>query len=240
MKIGIVLAVFGNREHQVKRLYNNIRSYCDYPVIAMSDRDFKVGDIQVVRVRPMWIGHTRYGVRNNNYFQAVAAYTGLFDLTLCLDDDMYIVSDQFEEGFDLAEKFGCCLPHNPRIYVKYNNQGVDVENISDLLSKAPQVAPACNSSPMFYNNHHEGARAFLKEYLRLQTKTPGRGTSLLWLASWRSGFTPLYLPEQWCVCQTNAEYIKNYRKVLKGKEVNIEPIILHIGHRKVADVFGIE
>lgn len=241
MKIGIVLAVFGNRQHQVKRLYENVRSYCDYPITACTDGYLEpIGDIQIVKVSPMWTGHPRYAVRNNNYFQAMTAYTGMYDLSLCLDDDMYIISEQFTEGFDLAERFGCCLPHNPRVYVKYNNQGTDSENIEYIARAFPQVAPACNSSPMFFSKHHEGARKFLKEYLRLQNTNPGRGTSLLWLASWRTGFTPLYLPEQWCVCQTNAEYIKNYTKILKGKPVNIEPIILHIGHSRVREVFGIE
>jgi hypothetical protein len=56
-------------------------------------------------------------------------------------------------------------------------------------------------------------------------KNPVRGPVNMWRAVYQAGFFPCLLPSQWCVC---------------AEDVGIEePVILHIGHEKVRDYYGI-
>jgi hypothetical protein len=150
---------------------------------------------------------------------------------------MRIVSKGFIDGFLMAEKFGCCVPTNPRIYVKYNAMGADTsEKDYKPEMDGPEYAPSCNMSPMFFSANIPTARELLITYEK-ELMTCMRGTLAFWKASWKTGVTPLYLPEQWCVCASNAKYIRDYKKILQGKIYSIEPIILHWGQAEVREIF---
>jgi len=160
-----------------------------------------------------------------------------FDSVCVLNDDMRIVHGRWVDGFQLAERFGCAVPINPRIYVKYNAMGADAtdEDMKNLGS-SPLYAPACNVSPLFFSRRVSRANEFMEDYIKC-LKVCNRGTLAFWMSSWRTGFTPVYLPEQWCVCEGNAKYIRDYRKRLQGKDIPIEPIMLHWGQKGVREAF---
>ena len=226
MAVGVVIASFGERPY----LGQLIETCCDLPVVLYTDRDrgYPVSKLHIV---PDGSHQGPRGpIRMTNRILAEAAD---FDPILCLNDDMKIVSPNFLEGFALAERFGVCVPMNPRIYVKYNAMGADAP--ADPPG-TPLYGTACNVSPMFVSRARPGVRVFMEAYVR-QLETCQRGTLAFWLASWETGFCPLYLPEQWCLCASNAEYFRGYKKTLQGREYQIEPIMLHWGQAGVREVF---
>jgi hypothetical protein len=241
---GIVIASFGDRDGYLSSMLANVRKYTHLPVMVYTDRERNyVSDYQdmsreiVPEKKLLWRDSPRWGVRNANLWLAKAA-SETFDICCCLNDDMRIVSKQWTDGLLLAERFGVCVPMNPRVYVKHNALGADAtqEDYHKAVSELPGCAPACNISPMFVCRLNDAARRLMIYYLD-ELKTCMRGTLAFWFASWKSGITPLYLPEQWCVCASNAKYIRDYKKVLQGKEVRVEPIMLHWGQQEVRNVF---
>lgn len=244
-----IIASFGDRQKQLQRLIKNIRSFVDYKIYIIITKDSNLGnlsdlmDVEVEFVERKWKkGSHRADIRNSNYFKVLKAIE--CDTSVCLlDDDMFIVNKHFVDGFSMAERFGAAVPLNPRVYVEYNMMGADVQlkDLKELRTMgAPFYAPACNFSPFFVYPRIEFAKIFLTHLLNELTFNVCRGTLAIWKASWQSGFTPVYLPEQWCVCAGNAQYIKNYAKLLKGQEVKIPPMMLHLGHKKVGKIFGVE
>ena len=249
-----VIAAIGDRRKNIQRLVKNIRHYYnDIPIEIITTKDSNIGSYKnydnpymvqsnlhfVERIWPK--GSYREGVRNSNYYKIKFAMNNHYSSLCLLDDDMFITNKNFIDGFDIAERFGVAVPLNPRVYIKYNAMGTDVQQKDlDEINQTPLYAPSCNFSPFFVYPHHGYTTNFLNRLLSELQFNTCRGTLAIWKASWQTGLTPVYLPEQWCVCGSNAEYIKNYKKVLQGKEIVIEPMMLHLGHKKVREVFGIE
>lgn len=246
----IVIACFGNREKQVQRLVLNIRSYVDYPIHILTTKDSNIGSIQqfenitIELVERIWPkGTLREGVRNSNYHKIDFAIRHPYDSLILLDDDMFIVNEHFTGGFSMAENFGAALPINPRTFVCYNSMGADVrqrdlEIMYDDLGM-PSTLPAVNFSPFFVYPPWQGGTV-MRFLLNLENElrtVPCRGTIAVNKAMWKTNYTPVILPEQWCVCCENSEYLKNYSVQLKGKQIQIPNIMLHLGHDKVQEVF---
>ena len=98
-------------------------------------------------------------------------------------------------------------------------------------------SPACNFSPFFVSVRHWQANTFLR-YLKNQLRYHTcRGTLAIWKSSWETKYSPVYLPEQWCVCSSNSQYIKDYTELLEGRQVKIPIMCLHLGHEKVVKFF---
>lgn len=246
IKRAFVIAAFGERSRQAQRLIKNIRSYSDLPIHILTTKDSYIGsfrqeNINIEYVERQWPkGSYREGIRNSNYHKINFALEHRHESLCLLDDDMHIVNALFVEGFEIAERFGVAIPNNPRVFNGYNMMGADVSSrdremvLSEL--KIPPTIPAVNFSPFFTAPILAGK--FLT-YLKNELKNVAcRGTVAIIKAMWNSKFTPVILPEQWCVCGSNAQYIKDYTKVLKGKTINIPPIMLHLGHDEVRKVFA--
>jgi hypothetical protein len=256
-KRAIVIAAFGDRATQVERLVHNIRRFVDYPIHIITTEDSNIGDayffggIHREYVTRLWPAHQpRSGVRNSNYYKVkwvvtesfkLQDYSSIqFDSILLLDDDMLIIDKNFVDGFDMAERFGAALPLNPRIYTWANAFGADVlkKDLDDLWRiGVPSHSPAVNFAPFFVSPKHNRARNFLITLQSELRDNTCRGTLAVTKASWQTGFTPLYLPQQWCVCGGEAEYIKQYTQQLRGQQMPIPPIMLHLGHEETQRVF---
>ena len=242
MNRAFVVVCFGDRRRQLLTLTKSIdvyvprvpvHLYTDHP--ELYEKDF---DVIIHERKPKWYGHPRSAVRSSNQIK-VQATTELKDIhTFCLiDDDMQIVSSAFSEGFELADKFGAVLPMNPRVYVKYLKQSADVSpEILEELKLLSEYTTACNFSPFFYCREITIASVFMR-CLEQELLRGYRGTLAVWVAAYKSGYTPLYLPEQWCVCGDYAEHLRDYSIRLKGEIVPVSPICLHLGHDKVREVF---
>lgn len=249
-----VIAAFGDRQVQIQRLIKNLRKFLDYEICVITTEDSNIGDttsfinVTVELVERLWPkGSYREGVRNSNFHKVKKAVDESlkrkyeqYDSICLLDDDCFIVHPGFMGGFDISERLGAACPVNPRIYVKFNAMGADVQqkDVDDLQKLGvPQYAPAMNFSPFFVSPKHVQARNFL---LTLQSELQNntcRCTLALNKACWVTRFSPVLLSEFWCVCGNEAEYIKNYTQQLKGQQMSIKPIMLHLGHQQTCDVF---
>jgi len=241
---GIILASFGDRRTQLKGILKNIRYVTGLPVVIYTDQDQGVsghGVQQRIVDAYLWRGHRRWGVRQGNYWQAKAVLEGPFKTACCLDDDMRIVDTRFEQGFDLATKFGVCLPMNPRVYQEHNALGADTRTADRKeISGWPNLVTACNMSPMFACRQVSSCRTLLLRYLQELVHNACRGTLAIWKASWQTGITPLYLPSTWCVCGDDVHYMQSHvidvlRK--RTKDSRVRPVMLHWGHKLVQREF---
>jgi len=250
-----VISAFGDRSKNVQRLVKNIRSYSDLPIHILTTEDSDIGlpnfspnmhadKVFIEYVERQWPkGSYREGVRNSNYHKINFALEHHYHSLCMLDDDMYIANPNFIGGFVIAECFGAALPLNPRVYNYVNLMGADVrdDDVNEMaLLKIPPSMPAVNFSPFFVYPHAGYTTNFLHA-LRIELRNvPCRGTVAIIKAMWNSKFTPVILPEQWCVCGSNAQHIKDYTKMFRGKRINIKPIMLHLGHDEVRKVFADE
>lgn len=241
MTRAIVITCFGDRSENLLSLYRNIKEYSSLPIYIYCDKKYpgyEKLEASFKLVEPKWENNERWGVRNSNYAKALAGLELDFDSLLILDDDMRILSSGFKDGFVLAERFGMCLPLNPRIYIKhnaYNIVDVDQKDIEEI-EKLPLFAPACNLSPLYVSSRNKNCVELLKVFMKELENKVCRGTLAIWKAIWKTGITPLYLPEQWCVCGSNAHHLKNYTNATVGR---ISPIFAHWGHPKVQKEFGL-
>jgi len=240
---GIVVVSLGHRQSLVYDLVSNVKRFTGLPIVVVSDEpqdlsyDLQVSVISVEHSSLQWLDNPRWGVRNCNMLSAKFALGLPYDICCVLNDDMRIAHPGFVDGFTLAARFGVCVPMNPRVYVKYNAMGADMEKTPYCPQyEGPEHAPACNVSPMFVCRHHDAATTLLSAYLE-ELQVCMRGTHAFWRASWRTGITPVYLPEQWCVCGSSAKYIRDYKKTLNGKSISVEPMMLHWGQPEVREAF---
>lgn len=244
MNRAIVTACFGDRREQLQTLLQSVAKYVDNNIpihLYTDDEGFlcEDGSVTVHITEAMWRGHPRSGVRASNFVK-LKSIQDLSEVdSFCLiDDDMEIVDAGFMEGFDLAERFGVALPMNPRIYTQHMAQSADVPpDIMDMVAHLPQKSTACNFSPFFYRRGHSSQAAYFMIGIREELSKGCRGTLAVWKASWDTKYTPLYLPEQWCVCGDHVEHIRDYTIQLKGQTVPIKPICLHLGHEAVRKAF---
>jgi len=232
---GIVLAEFGSRETEIRGVIKNIRTISNLPIVIYSDKryDFLGLDVTVKLVVPGWVGHRRYFNRNNDYWKVVAAKE--FDEVLIIDDDMRIVNDRWVEGFEIAEKFGVCLPMNPRIYFGLDRQCGD-DTSDDLRNKTgdcPYHLTGNNMGVIFANTNHLNTRKIFNTYLDFMEKEPCRGPVAMGVAYWRCGRAPYFLPEEWCACG-------GYTSFKSRSRLRINPMFLHIGHKDVLNWFNTE
>ena len=245
----IIIAAFGDRTSCVGRLVRNIRNFVDYPIKIITTRDSNLGFYPLMGVEKCyidlkWPDHVfRGGVRNSNYFKIKEALrfetTRDFDSVLLLDDDMLIVNKNFVDGFAIAEKFGAALPLNPRTFQLYNLMGSDATTEDQIdLQDTPLFAPAHNFSPLFVSTTDARATQWLWATQKELANRTRRGTLAVWKAMWSTGFTPVNLPQQWCVCGAEAAYIRDYTQRLKGRDLPIPPIMLHLGHMETRKEFG--
>lgn len=244
----IVTACFGDRSKQLGTLIRSIRSKLGgikvYVLWDCESHNHSLfmsscfGNIEYIHTPLQWEGHPRAGVRTSNLEKVLFGMQAKEEYICLIDDDMEVVSPYFIEGFEIAKIFGAALPINPRVYVKHILNSIDVDEklrkeVKDLV---PNHMTACNFSPFFIRTKDYRVQDFLRcliSYLR----QPIRGTLAITLASIQTHFSPCYLPEQWCVCGDYAEHLMDYKIQLKGETIPIDPICLHLGHKKVREVF---
>lgn len=240
MRYAILLAEFGERESQLIGMLKNVRAVTDLPVIIYTDRLYpRLGSCPKVSQKLLppeqcyWQGHRRYFNRNNDYWKIKAAMMETdYNVVLVLDDDMRIVNDKFVDGFALAEKFGLCLPLNPRTYFGLDREvGDDVspETLEDT-KHIPYHMTANNMGTVFLNISNERVGGVAGRYVRYMQEYPCRGPVAMAVACWQEGLAPYFLPEEWCLCGGNAAF--RYRSSKR-----ILPMLLHVGHKDIEKWF---
>jgi len=241
----LIVSLGPGREKNVHGLLENLKQVSpNIPVYVVTDHQRnlpkEITQLIVPHNELQWLESPRWGVRNCNVLSARFALEPYADSYCVINDDMRIVHSEFTDGFLLAERFGVCVPTNPRIYVKYNARGADTKP-EDFIPyneySGPPHAPACNVSPLFVYRKDERAHILLSAYLA-ELQNCMRGTLAFWRASWKTGITPVYLPEQWCVGASGAKYMRDYTKQIQGKKTPIECMMLHWGQCGVRNAFS--
>lgn len=205
MKLALIFAEFGPQRPDVE----HFRRY--FP-----DADIQVHTEATCENIPQFDG-PRYGWRQNDYWKVRKAYEADADVAIAWDSDMRIVSEDVRILPRLAENFGLCLPMNPRLMVRTDTMiGADSDGLLDWTLGS---GLAVNCTPIALSLKHKGAMACVSFFLDEMENHPVRGPLAWWRAQLRSGFSPMILPPQWCVCQEH---------VGCGNE-----IALHVGHEKV-------
>lgn len=160
----------------------NHLSFTSYPVYVYKD------------LKPVHTG-IRAGYRNSNYWriQKTMDLLNEYESVCYLDNDMRVVNKGFWDGFALAEKFGFCVPMNPRAFVKTDSdKGVDAQTIP-----AVPHGTAWNNAVVFASKR---GLPFMKAILDENINRPQRGPMTMWEAAWKTGLFPYILPYEYCVC----------------------------------------
>lgn len=241
-KINLVMAEFGRHRSNAgggnlsnhDRLNPTLDSFmkffdkeeADISVTVYTDQDYEdTSLISYVKKKPIFnLNHKRFGWRCNDYYKVLALLESTADIAISLDSDMQIVSDESLSIVPLTEKFGVCLPANPRFLVKVDGDlGADGQATGEYDSSRGNGF-ANNMSPISFDTKNKRARTLLEEYCNQMISSPARGPLVMWRAQWATGINPYLLPYQWCVC-SEARGLGN-------------EIMLHVGHREVEDYYN--
>jgi hypothetical protein len=224
MQIDLIFAEFGrvNVDTDHFRQYfpeARLILYTDVPGLFPKYKEF---DDVVTVYEPFDRSHPRYGWRMCDYWQVRGMLDSKADVAIAFDADVRIVSDSVRAIIPLAQKFGLCLPANPRKLVKIDTEiGTDSDRI---LDESLGMGYAMNLAIMAYCQERDESTCMMNAYLDEMDKNPVRGPLAWWRAMWKTGWMPLLLPPQWCVCKEDIGI---------GNE-----IMLHIGHPEVAKHYG--
>ena len=246
MKIELVMAEFGsgrtnmggNTFEGTQRLDPTLTTFTKYfddvSLTLYTDTEFEIVTdipINIINVKDSIYdnnfissaGEHRLGNRCNDYYKVKGLLESKADFAISMDSDMYVVSDEVKTLLPLTEKFGICLPENPRLQVRFDGiRGMDADY---TLDEDPTRGNGMsnNMSPISLFTKSENGRKLLEYYCKEMEEHPVRGPLAMWRAIWKSGVNPYMLPFQWCVCDMNVG-------------IN-DVIILHTGHKKVSDYY---
>ena len=163
----------------------------------------------------------RFGNHMNDFWQIKGMEESTADVCVAFDADMRIVSSEVINIIPLVNKFGLCLPANPRLLCRIDATiGIDGGCIAEA---GGGNGFAFNTAITAMDRSNRRAVATADRFCQEMENQPVRGPLAWWRACWTTGFFPCLLPFQWCVC---AEHVGI------GNE-----IILHVGHEWVLQYY---
>ena len=225
MKLAIIIAEYGHPAPDVTQ-YRETWPEADIQVFSGSDLP------DVPQLDPT---HPRYGWRMNDYWKVRKMLDSGADVAMCFDGDMRIVNREAARTLPLlAERFGICLPINPRYLVRVDGAvGADTNWRPDAADHRHDLTGGTGTSvncspiairlaPWHVDDSPNGggmAQQLAEVYCQEMLDDPVRGPIAWWRAMWRTGISPLILGPQWCTCERN---------IGCGNE-----IVIHEGHAAV-------
>ena len=240
MKIELVMAEFGPNRVNIggntfdgsQRLDPTLTTFTKYfddvSLTLYTDADFEIVTdipVNIIKVDNAIYdkGIYRYGSKCNDYYKVKGLLESKADYAISMDSDMYVVNDEVKTLLPLTEKFGVCLPENPRLQVRFDGiRGMDADyNLGEDSTRGNGMSN--NMSPISFFTKSENGRKLLEHYCKEMEVHPVRGPLAMWRAIWKSGVNPYMLPFQWCVCDMSVGIS--------------DVIILHTGHKKVSDYY---
>lgn len=220
MTSSVVYVLVGDRDLELlTHSIRSVRRFLNVPITVYSDIDLKLSGIKVIRYKRRSY-EKREEIRNSSLIRLEALLSSPSDTTLYLDNDVIIVSEYFQEGFVIANRFGLALPQNPRIFLGTEMQiGQDVsDHDKKMLRNVPKHTMTFNSGVIFYSRR---SKQLVQTWRDEQLTNPSRGQMSMWRAFWALGESPHALPINWLVCDSHVG-IAN-------------PLALHIGHQNIYD-----
>lgn len=196
------------------------------PDLANIGKYFPEANIRVVTEQdytgPFSPHEVRYGNLMNDYWKCRLLLDSEADVAIAFDADIKIVSEDVRRLIPLTQRFGLCLPANPRKLVRIDTlMGAGSDK---RLDDTGGMGYAVNMTPIAFNTHNLVMRNVLEEYCRIIQEDRVRGPLAMWRAFYETGKSPCLLPPNWCVCVEDVGI---------GNE-----IILHTGHEGVAVFYG--
>jgi hypothetical protein len=225
MSMTLVFAQFGDCASVLDPSLTTMkRHFPECNVVLYTDSNVNVDGVDVIVVNPPYArGSERYGNRCNDYYKVHGLLEADTPYAIAMDSDMHVFSERVRTILPLTEKFGFCLPVNPRHMVYVDNTiGADSDKIFDESEGCGHIS---NMSPISLYKNDSRAREVFSAYLEGMITKPIRGPVAMWNAIWKTGNFPCLLPIQWCVCAENCGV---------GNE-----IMLHVGHQKVKSFYGV-
>jgi hypothetical protein len=220
--IDLIMAEFGTEKLE-PALSSMSRYFPKLNLILYSDKEHTKYETNIVK--SLYPGHPREGFRNNDYYKVLGLLKSKAEVAISIDSDMFVCTSGVKSLIFLVQKFGLCLPANPRWLVGVDGvKGTDGDyDVGEDGSGGNGFAN--NMSPIAFSTNDSMYRNLLEAYCNEMIDNPVRGPLVMWRAMWRTGVHPYLLPPQWCVCQEHCGI---------GNE-----IILHVGHDKVRRAYNL-
>ena len=227
MSVTIILSQFGPEADAYEPALSGYRKYFpEAKFVLYTDRECATpqlfNKVNVV-IPPFDRNHPRYGNRSNDWFKIKGLLDAETNVAIAVDGDTLPVSDRVQTLPALAERFGLCVPSNPRCMV-HVDATVGEEGIKPF-DRDYGGLHAVNMTPIAFDTSNERMRRLLDIFLMAQRANRVRGPLAMMRAAWAVGVAPAILAPQWCVC---------WRHNGIGNE-----IILHTGHEKVRDYYNV-
>jgi hypothetical protein len=214
MKAAILYVLVGDRDiNHLNESIASVRKYRnDIDIIVLSDIDYvKIAHENITLHKFTRRKHDKREENRNSSEWRLRGLLGLCDTYDCicyLDNDVYIVDKGFFSGFEIAQKYGLCMPFNPRNFFKSENQKGDLEIGADVhlfdienTRELPKYTTALNMGVMFYNCHDVMAKRFLTLVLGEQLKEQSRGQAALARSLQKTSYHPYTLAQQFLACR---------------------------------------
>lgn len=224
-KVELILSQFGKDSDIVEPALSSFKQFFpDSTVTIYTDNsEFKNEKINsIIIVKPVFNKKSvRYGWHCSDFYRAIGLLESKAEIAIYSDADMIFFSKSCKNILELTEKFGICVPANPRLLMR--NDALVGEDCDKILDETEGYGAAYNTSPISFNTRNILARKLLEEYVKLMKETPQRNPVILYRAAWNTGIFPYVLPFNWCVCKEHIGI---------GNE-----LILHSGHRQVLNYY---
>jgi glycosyltransferase involved in cell wall biosynthesis len=135
------------------------------------------------------------------------------DVVCYLDNDIYVVSPYFSEGFNIAARFGMAVVMNPRHVMRSPhgngdidlgylfNSSVDIEAHAkdrEYMKDKGMMWTAFNTGVIFYCPGHVGAQSFLLSVIKELESGYSRGQTAWARAVMKSHYHPYILAPHFC------------------------------------------
>lgn len=224
-KVELILSQFGKESNVVEPALSSFKKiFPDSTVTLYTDNHaIKIINInRVIVVDPVFNKeHRRYGWHCSDLYRAIGLLESRADIAIYSDADMIYLSKSCRSILKLTEKFGICVPANPRLLMR--NDALIGEDCDRHLDETEGYGAAYNTSPISFHTKNNSARRLLEEYVNIMLSTPQRNPVILYRAAWNTGIFPYVLPFNWCVCKEHLGI---------GSE-----LILHSGHKQVLNYY---
>jgi hypothetical protein len=201
------LTLFNLSVNSVLRFYPNakISVYSDFII-----NDTRFDNIVYTKTwlpADLNLDHTRTGNRVSSFMRIKALLMSDHLLNCYLDNDIIVVNKNFASGFRIAARYGLAVPQNPRIFVRTNENGGDLDigaDTTDDQKKDNELSyyTAINLGVMFVNKSYITAMHFLRNYYEKIEENPNcRGQTNFYNTLNKSNYYPYILPQQYLACR---------------------------------------
>lgn len=228
----IIYVLVGPRDlHHLLESIRTVRIFKpNIKIIVYSDIDIDIMNVDIIKYERVEYS-TREENRNSSLIRLVALTENEVRNVCYLDNDIYVVNEGFFNGFDIAERYGLCLPQNPRIWITSKEKAGDLDigtdvTESDKAIDLPKYMASMNMGVMFYcancrNNTAKNSSTFLSRLIYNQRYYGSRGQASLYrtIAGW--DYHPYVLPQQYCAC----------------RDIEI-PLAIHAGNKVMIDIYN--